>query len=579
MYVDLPAKDQKGLAGLWTEVLGVESIGAWKSFSALTGQLVEAMLREKLLLTGSYPKQGLANKALGALVQMAHQAALISSDESPPTSSSALTAARTLRNWASHASLWYDNPSERSASQSLVLSVCVTAGLFPRATPTFADPGTHDDVWILDNLSVVAPGVLLSRFEATENAVFIDAVRNNPEPLYTHVVRHGAVSSVAHLIQTSHHLRLDQDRLRDTLVEHFADIVVNASRSSFKPVLDVVQQLRLIGLESCAALFSILLPFDIDLFLRLLTTKSKAWVARYVGETFRAEPRLFGAAALNPTQTRTIVATFWDAFRDGSSNILNMANILGALPSDVRAAVLREAPEGLLPSWIRRSEPRNAVNIVRSLNNDTVQHHPDLAALQLGVLDALISNVQVSAPSELHECPLRIARFGMACNETAVALLRAVLAVASKTPSVPGEWIHVRRIAWDCYVLIEPLKRDAIDLASSLLMRQCADMPPWVAYTLGAIVDLEGEHVSWATITHADDSYLLLHLLDPELDRWQRFAGALAYARVCEAHGLPFPVDAVEPLSVLRRDTILPELLPSRLLLERVDALLAHYGD
>lgn len=572
LRISLPVRERTHLEQLWREIRGVESVGAWKSLSSLSGQLVEALLRERLRLDGKYDVAALSGKTLGNLMSMAQSVGLLPDHDDPPTGASAITAARTLRNWASHSSLWYAYPSERRASQSLILAICVIESLFPRATPSFLPGAAQDDDWWITNLEHLAPGTLLSRLEASPDSLFGRQIRQSPASFYRHVVQHGTSGSVAKLLELSHELGFDQARLRQALTEGFVDIVCHASRSPLRALTDLLWRFRQLDLESHATLFSILLPFDIDLLIRLLATRSEAWVARYVNEAFRAEAQVFAATAVNPTRTIELAAAFWEIFKKGTGNILNMANILGTLPYEVRASLLQQPAAAVLPSWVGRSEPRNAVNLLRSLNDRIVALRPALDSLRQATISQLLAQVRVTRPSGLHELPLRFERFNMVSDTSAMTVLREVLGVARLHPHSAPEWPHVRRIVWDCYALFAGLRRDALD--SALELFRSGDAPHWVMYCLCGLLDLEPDAtVSYGAVALAQDAFLPA-VADPKVDRWQRFLASLGYWRVCQAKGLRFPDAAKAILKPLRDQTRPAPQEPSQRLLAAIDELL-----
>jgi hypothetical protein len=572
LRISLPTKDTKHLQQLWREIRDVESVGAWKSLSSLSGQLVEALLKERLRLDRKYDIAALSGKTLGTIISMAQSVGLLPDYDDPPTGTSAITAARTLRNWASHSSLWYDYPTERRASQSLILAICVVESLFPRAMPAFQPAGAQDDDWWIANLERVAPGTILSRLNTSPDSLLADRIRQSPTPFYRHIVGYGTSGSVVKLLELSYDLRFDQVLLRQALTEGFVDIVRNASRSPFRAFTDLLWRLRQLDLESHATLFSILLPFDIDLLVKLLATRSEAWVARYVNEAFRAEPQVFAATAMNPKRTLELTAAFWGAFKEGSGNILNMANILGTLPYEIRASLLQQPAAAVLPPWVARSEPRNAVNLLRSLNDRIVTLNPTLGDLRDAIVKQLVTQVRVTRPSGLHELPLRFERFNMVSDTSAIAVLREVLGVALRHPHLESEWPYVRRLVWDCYALFDGLHAEAFDTALELF--RSAEAPHWVMYCLSGLLDLEAcAGVSYDHVVLGQDAFLA-SVADSKVDRWQRFLASVGYWRVCRAKGVSFPDVAKATLKPLRDETRPASHGPSQRLLARIDELL-----
>lgn len=197
-HILLPPKERSGLTQLWAELNAVETVAAWKSFSALSGQLVEALLRQKLVGGGYYHVSALAGKTLGVLIDLGRDVGVLPDYDDPPTGAASVSTARVLRNWASHASLWHNYPSELRATQSLTLAICAVEGLFPHDEPTFAKPPEMATAaWWMSNWSAVAPGTVVSFLSSPDGRVLANSFRSDAAPLYDHVIRHGTARSVA----------------------------------------------------------------------------------------------------------------------------------------------------------------------------------------------------------------------------------------------------------------------------------------------------------------------------------------------------------------------------------------------
>jgi hypothetical protein len=578
-YISLPTKETSRLLQLWAELKAVETVEAWRCFSALSGQLLEALLRQKLLSGGYYNFADLAGCTLGALIKKGRDVGVLPDFDDPPTGSASVSTALVLRNWASHASLWYDYPTELRATQSLVLAICAVEGLFPRDTPTFTKPPeTHTTAWWMTNWQAVAPGTLMSVLGSPDGISLTEACRSDPTALYRHIVRYGTAGSVAKLLELTHDLCLDQDALRHCLEEGFVDLVRNASRSAFGAFLELLWRLRVVGLGVHAKVFAILLPFDAHLFRRLLETRSPAWVARYVTECFQAEPDVFAATASDPAKMGGIVNAFWGRFASASGNILNMANILAHLPYELRILILGRAPADRISAWVASSEPRNSMNLLASMRDEIVRAAPHLQPLREVTVQTLRRRIRQTPPEQLDEIPLRLTRFKLNNDSTGVEVLAEVLEAATVAVAGSPDWRAVQRILWDSYAFYPVFETEAVARAARILADHGPRIPFWSRLCLAGLVDL-GHQPRGAFERHeVDEAAFLRNVTDPGLDRWQRFLACLGYWHECTSHDMRFPSEALAELARLHRETRADHPGPSARLLGRIGELLTVHG-
>jgi hypothetical protein len=575
LYILLPQKQHSALGDLWSELLAVEKISAWKSASALAGQIIEALLRQRLLQDGHYDVADLSGKTLGQLMYVGRQAHVLPDSNDPLTGSAAVSSALTLRNWASHASLWFGHPTALRATQALALTICTVESLFPMPLQAFVHaPDNATSTWWLQSWNTVAPVGVLRHLEADPQTPLWNEWQRNPAPLFTHVLQYGSAKSVQRLLKLAHELRLDQSVLTACTTQQFSQIVRNAARSTCNSLAEVVWRLRKMGLNTHASVFAVLLPIDPYLLQRVLQSRSAAWVARYLGECSRAEPQLFAEMATDKKKMKPAIATFWQEFGGASGNIINMANILQPLPPSAKIAVLDAAPVASLTEWVRDSPPRDSVNLISSLNDRLIARAKRLQPLRETLLKALVSAVRSQTPNALHEIPLRLKRFGLQADSVGIGVVREVLSVASSRTHDADEWDSVRRIIWDVYAFYEALRNDAARAAAQILDRPGDGVPLWPRLCLLAIVDLECIDVRPMAADKLDQTEFLAGFASDKRDRWQQFAAAVGFARECEQASLRFPADAIPSLAALHSSTEAAQG-PSLRLLQRIERLLS----
>lgn len=574
-YLPLPEKEAASLRKLWAELRAVESVDAWKSISALSGQIVEALLRHKLLAGGHYGFRTLSTQTLSPLIEMARKAGLLPGYDDPTTGADSISTALVFRNWASHASLWHDYPTELRATQSIALTICTLESLLPKEERVYANPPEQPtEAWWDEQWAHTHPVTLLAYLEANPNCSLCEYFRNDPARLYVHVLRYGAPRTVDKLLELVHLWHFNEDVLRACLTEHFVDLVRNSVRGSFRYLVEVIWRLRLMKMDAHASTFSILLPFEGRLLARLIRERSPAWVARYVGECARAEPQVFASMAAKSAQL--IVEAFWSKFGAEAGNIINMANILGTMPVQVRIAILDRAPSDHLIFWVEASAPRDSVNLLRSLNDRAVKSASHLVPLKERVASALRRTIRASSPSELHEIPLRLKRFKIEEQPIAVATLREVLEVALKPPKEESEWDSIRRIVWDVYAFYPELASEALAGATEILARTSERVPFWTQLCLAGLLDVAGVQRQGLSQEQFDENEFLSRLNNRSVDRWQCFAAAVAYDIECRRNSVEFPVAAVKMLASRYSETKRPEGGSGRLYDAVADVLKTH---
>jgi hypothetical protein len=568
----LPQKESLALQNLWSEIKAVESVAAWKSFSALSGQLIEALLRQRLLIQGHYDFRTLSGQTLHPLIEMGRKVGIIPGFDDPPTGTTSISTARLLRNWSSHSSLWHEHPTELRATQSLVLAICTIEGLFPSLPPEFIKPPANaSSDWWSAHWHQVSPGSLLTFLKSTDSAELIKCLKTSQQEFYTHVIRHGVAGSIEDLLHLSFDYQLDQDELRHSLTNHFLHVVQNSARSAFGPFLELLWRLRRVGLEAHANSFAILLPFDEHLFQRLLERRSPAWVARYLAECFAAEPDVFKATAGDLGRMKGVVDAFWNRFESYSGNILNFANILSNLPYQLRVTILERADVERLCEWISNSEPRNSVNLVACVSDRILQRAPQLRHLREEVIKQLRDRIKHSSPVDLSTIPLRLTRFKLNNDSAGIEVIEEILDIAAKSFE---DWEDIQRILWDSYAFFPSVEKNAADKAALILANPTAELPSWNRLCLAGMADLAALPRATFGTNELDHDTFLKNAVNPDISRYYRFVASLAYWRECQTRNLSFPAEVAVPLRQLHSETEISREGPSLKLMDAMEELL-----
>lgn len=575
LHIKLPEREKANLVQIWSELKQVEAVGAWRSLCALSGQVIEGLLRQKMLMEGFYTFTQVSGQTLGQLIDMARHIGLFPVYAAPPSARSSITTAQILRNWASHNALWYNYPTEMRATQSLVLTVATVEGLFPKTSPVFTQPPPEaPSGWWTSNWHSVAPATLISHLSASDRDVILECVLGSLDQFYAYVLRNGMPSSVFKLLDLAYDEKLDQALLCRSINDEFLHIVCNASRSSVSPILETVWRLRKIGLKDHASLLSILLPFDDMIFERLLDKRSPAWVARYVAECFRAEPDVFSLKAGDISRMQHAIAAFWRRFAPASGNIINAANILDKMPPTVRVSILADARVAHLVNWVSDSDPLDSVNLLAAIDDQVISLDPHLVYLRDQIVQEICVRIRGIRCSQLHALPLRLHRLNMANRETGLQILSEVLDVTRMGAESDTDWDAIRRILWDTYVFYDQLRAEALRLVQGLVTSKWLTIPQWTRLCFVGMLEVAGgEAPSVAKISDEDD--FLRKLSNGNIDRWQRFLAALGFSCVARRLGLTLPAGAMPILRALHAETKTSENSVSNILLAHVEKMVS----
>lgn len=556
----------------WAELANAGRAELWKSVTMLAGQVVEALLRKKLLLAGH---RVAGPRMLGQLINSARSAGLLPDYDSPPTGANAISAALTLRNWSSHFSLWFDYPTERRAVQAIALMISVTESLFPRQLPTFCrtDPlGDEVSTWP-SNWANLAPSVVVTILRRWTGPSMPEILGSSPEAVYSHVLKFGTFSTILGLSEVMQNLSLPTEPFRDALHHNFAPLVQRSSSEPAQRLLKILSLVRSVALEQHAEVFSILLPFDAKVFASLLRTRPPAWVAVYVMECFRAEPHVFSAAAGHADRMEDAVTAFWDRFGDGQGNILNMANILLKMPLHIRARFLRSAPRDKLLHWLQASDPADSVNLLGSVSTRIVDQAPDLRDLQRAIVDAVKQRLTHASAGSLQQIPLRMKRLNLTDDDAALQVLAHLLVIFPL-----ADWDAARRILWDIFAFCPKLRPQAADAASELLRDPSQPIPEWHQLCLLGMLALAGHSDLRARSRSisATEGDFVTAIGGTKRDRWQILAAGWGLVQRLRVQNRSVPAAISRKLLDLLAETRDPGEGPSRELLAKVKEALSQ---
>lgn len=526
--------EQGRFNNLWNEIVKVDGVDAWRSFSNLCGQLIEAALRFKLFELSLIDIETSFNiKSLGQLITFSKKTPLFPDPQEELTGKAAISTALILRNWSSHASLIYKSPSELNATHSLVLLICILNNLFPLHNRTFKNVRFNTSLdlsFFIQNWSEIYPSTIVNLIKKYSHDLKIDPKSYYNHDILTHIIKYGRATTLYKLIDLSFKLNLDQDILIDCIISNYYNIICNASNSSIRSINELVWRFRKLNLTLHSKLYAILLPFDYEVLQYLICNRSHAWISRYLAECVRTKPEVFRSVTGNLKRMQPIISSFWEMFDVNNDNILNAANIIKTFPIPLKIDFLKSSPSTKLLEWIEKSDVLNSINLIYLMKNSFINEKKDLLVLRERALNSFLIKLKKTDLHHLHQLPLRLCRLRLVDEEIGIVILKELLLKISIFRKVEFETTPIRRILWDIYIYCEQLRSTAISITQEFLEKNHSNIDEWNRTCLiGMLIvaDITNEIVS---INNTDKFYN--NLMNDNIDRWQRFLAALSFPDV-----------------------------------------------
>lgn len=564
------------LEQLWAELLGVDAGGYWQSESYLATNLVEALLRERLLEVMG--PERIRGRTLGQLIAIASGAGVLPAGGGV-TGAHTLSSVRLLRNWVAHTELYYEHPTEQRAVQTLVLMICIAEALFPELAPwvnVSGLPEVLDRSWLDENWSrCPTPYMMpaLQRWPATESLP--DFVSDGA--FHDRIFTMSAPSTISSFLEVARKRNLDQDPLREALNRNYATIVQRAAQSPATGIGRLSEEINRLDLPLHALAYAILLPFDGDVLAGLLDAEHPTAVAHYIAKCHAASPNLFIARAGNPRAMQSVVDVWWTRwFECGDERLGYMVELLKRMPQSFGRAVLGSAPTGDLLDWIRNTNAFQALNLLRLFPDKARTQDASVDAQARQVSEALSHAVSQLGDSQLSRIPHWLSNVRIANQKCGESVLRPLL---SRATSMPCD--DARRLLWDIALYCPALSADAASVAENLVLENLAT-PTWGLLCLAGMVEIlepGALDVAWPDVV-LDEQQFAQWVADGKRDRWQRFLALVAYERAATSRGFSMPVVAQRVLAPLAAATVLrQESDMSAALLAEARRLLSVEGD
>jgi len=494
---------------MWRELKAVESINAWRSTSALSGQLLELLLKQSLIDRGE--PTSIARKPLGPVLARALERNLFKSPTEALTVTNSVYAAKELRNIASHGSPWQEEDSEQRATYSLVFLVCFSGFLFPRLQYASGDQlDEGDDGSVLGELDDLRPDSPAMRGIENEQL----------DEFYIHKRLRAATPRA--VLRLAARVTRDQPDLMpivcSSIRQNFAYIIENAGLGRVRSVLDLArfcQDRRLVAQSRCCG---ILLPHDAEA-LRWLSSQSPLRFAKYLYECRRAEPRMFdrsfGGAGV---ETVRDIIVDWLARPD--VNVTNPFSMMKQIPTTTLTALLNGHADAIIQR-LRSSSVLDGVAVLPPLVRSRVG-----SLLTNSIPAALADRLKIEDLAVSAVAPLRLSQLGVIDHDYANGLIRHLLLLAGGE----GALLLRQRILWDLYAMSVRYQAETVRIACKLLHSQPKDTGLWELLLLASVPIAAGVAVSIEP--EQRDRVSELKWPQGERDRFQQLRVGLVLAKI-----------------------------------------------
>ncbi len=510
-------------ARLWDELKVVSTVNAWRSTSALAGQLLELLLKQAVIDRGG--SRRFAREPLGPVLAEAQRLGIFSPPTEALTVASTIYAAKELRNIASHGSPWQQEDTERRATYSLVFLVFFSGYLYPRPR---------------------LEGILSREDPPVDERSLLDPVEEEPAPR-TSAPMAGTIddrvrgSSPRGVLRLARSLTSEPKGLEELVASvrtNFGFVIENAGFGRVRSVYELARWLQDRGLSAHARCCGILLPHDSEA-LEWLSSRAPITFGKYLFECRRAEPRLFDRR-FNKSGADTVarIAADWlerpDISITNSSRLLDMLPVgsLGSFFTTYRTQILDRLADSRSTSSVALLKPLvKARGLSRSITRS--------------ICDGIVSTARTEAPDALQALPLRLVQLQVIEHELSDGLVDILLQGVGHDFDIASS----QRICWDLYSMSQRHARAAVDAATERVRRMVPTSDPWSELLMWSIGIASG-----TTPRLSFDTSRLAPAMWPDgnKDLFQQ----LRVGYVLVRSDVPLPVSRIRHLKVLADSTV-----------------------
>jgi hypothetical protein len=514
----------KAASQMWNELRLVADVGAWRSASALSGQLLELVLKQALLERGAARRIG--HDPLAKVIDVARTMGLFTPATQAMTVANSIYVAKELRNIASHGSPWQSDTTAQRATYSVIFLICFAGYLFPRmnsAEELLSEPASRPD--LLEE----------SHAEAIEAGDHLDVQD------FAARVR---VSSPRGLVKWWHASDPEARRKIASAVQaNFASVIENVGYGRVRSLWDLSRCLQDAGLSNHARCCGILLPHDASA-LRFFSQRSPGRFSKYVYECMRAEPRLFDAS-FNKGGLGIVKQTAARWLLDPQVSFANVCNLLASCPGSAIKTFLHDNNAPII-NRVKTGQPADTLAILRVIR---LSRSCD-PKIESNILAELAAAADRCPMSDLGPVPLRLHQLRLLDEPVADGVVNVLIRRATADPDL----FTASRILWDLWAFSvnhhETALRASIDRASEIGHGDSA----WAQLLMHSVSVAEGRKHPAASL-EIEFSSLRLNWPEGESDRFQQ----LRVGVVLVSYGVNLPSTLVAKLRHLAQTTHLTQ--------------------
>ena len=463
----------KAADNLWREITIVERAQAWRSTTALAGQLLELLLKQAVMNAGAAER--IAKKPLGEVLREAERRGIFSPPTDALTVANSLYAAKELRNIASHGSPWQDDDTEQRATYSLIYLVCFAGYLFPRTD--IAQQEQEPD-------AAITGSVLDGAGEIVTNDVPQPAFSSNDQ-----LAMRVRSSSPRSILRLAHAEEVDKRSLVTVFTENFGYVIENTGYGRVRSLFDLAKWCQNMKLSAHAKSCGILLPHDADA-LDWLGRQSPHTFVTYLYECRRAEPRLFNGS-FNKGGVSAVIKVARDWLNRADVSTVNVAYLLYNVPTGALARFLDEACDQIAEGLRYSTAPTGVawLPLVARANRIRTRTRDAIAG---ALLDALAADDDQTVAAT----PVRLAQLGVIDDQVSAPVVDQLLhRVVNGMEIGQGQ-----RVVWDLYAMSQTHALRAVDVAYAMFPKARATASPWVVLLWSSVILAAGGSVD--TLDH-----------------------------------------------------------------------------